>query len=324
MDELESISVNDLIVQKRFRAYAKRAKEIINEARAENTKKAYQNDWRDFLAWCQDNHLDSLPAKPETVMYYVIGMADGGMKLSTIQRRMSSIAVAHLTAGFSSPTKDPQVLLAWDGIRRTVGWNEIAKSPILVNDLHRMIAHMDRTALSGLRDRALILLGFTGAFRRSELVAINLEDIQWSNEGIVVNLRKSKTNQEGKEEKKAIPYGKYEETCPVRSLQAWIISANLKSGALFYGIDRHGNLKSRLTGTSVALIVKKYVALIGLDPSLYSGHSLRAGFATASAQAGVEERLIMEQTGHKSVVMVRRYIREASLFDQHAMSKLDI
>jgi site-specific recombinase XerD len=205
----ELASTNESIVQKRFRTYAKRAKEIMNEARAENTKKAYQNDWRDFTNWCQNHQLVQLPANSETLMYYLIGMADGGMKLNTIQRRMASISVAHLTAGFPSPTKDPKVLLTWDGLRRTVGWNETAKSPFLVNDLREIVKQMDIHTLIGLRDRALLLHGFMSAFRRSELVEVNLEDIRWSSEGMVIRLRKSKTNQEGKEETKVIPYGKH-------------------------------------------------------------------------------------------------------------------
>jgi integrase len=187
-----------------------------------------------------------------------------------------------------------------------------------------MVENTD-TGLIGLRDRALILLGFAGAFRRSEVVGLNLADLAFSRDGLTVFLRRSKTDQEGQGRKIGIPYGANPETCPVRTLQTWLDQAALAEGPVFRSLNRHGQLRPRrLGGVDVARIVKKLAQRAGLDPAKYAGHSLRAGHATSAAASGASERSIMNQTGHRSVQMVRRYIREGSLFRENSAGKLGL
>ncbi len=211
------------------------------------------------------------------------------------------------------------VAAVWHGIRRTHGVSQTQKAPLCVPDLRRITATLP-DKLIGLRDRALLLIGFAGAFRRSELVGLNVEDIEFTTDGLVVTLRRSKTDQDGQGRKLGIPYGSNHDTCPVRSLRAWIEASGIETGPLFCHINRHGQIQpGRLSGTAVALIVKRHAGAAGLvDSAKYAGHSLRAGLATAAAIAGASERSIMNQTGHRSANMVRRYVRDASLFRENA------
>jgi integrase len=175
------------------------------------------------------------------------------------------------------------------------------------------------------RDRALVLIGFAGAFRRSELVALDVEDVQVTGDGLVMMLRRSKTDQQGEGRKVGIPYGSTFDTCPVRAIKSWMDGSGITSGPLFRGVNRHGGLQDRrLTDQSVALVVKRYAQAAGLDPANYAGHSLRAGLVTTAAIAGVSERAIMKQTGHKSTNMGRRYIRDASLFRENAAARIGL
>ena len=179
--------------------------------------------------------------------------------------------------------------------------------------------------LLGIRDRALLLVGFAGAFRRSELVGLDIADLDFNHDGLTVTLRRSKTDQEGEGRKVGLPYGSNPSTCPVRSLQAWIEASAIEAGPVFRSVNRHGRLQpDRLSDKAVALVVKRRAEAAGLDPSRYAGHSLRAGLATAAANAGVSERAIMAQTGHRSVQMVRRYIRDGSLFRENAAAKVGL
>jgi len=179
--------------------------------------------------------------------------------------------------------------------------------------------------LIGTRDRALILLGFAGAFRRSELVGLDASDCIFGRDGLTVTLRRSKTDQDGAGRKIGIPYGANPDTCPVRNLQDWIEQAGIVGGVLFRPLNRRGQLRpGRLSGIDVARVVKKLAQRAGLNPALYAGHSLRAGHATAAAIAGASERSIMNQTGHRSVQMVRRYIRDGSLFRENSAGKLGL
>jgi site-specific recombinase XerD len=309
-----------------YKAYAdhrERAHDYANAAMAINTRRAYRADWRDFAAWCERHRRAALPAVPETVAAYLAALADH-RKTSTITRRLSAIAQAHKTAGFPSPTGEAAVRQVAAGIRRKHGTHQQGKEAAVTADLRAMVGTLD-ASLPGLRDRALLLLGFAGAFRRSELVALDVADVTRTRDGLVVRLRRSKTDQEGIGREVGIPYGSTPMTCPVRALEDWLAAAGITAGPLFHPIDRHGNVRPRrLTDQSVALIVKRAALAAGLNPQVYAGHSLRAGLATAAAQAGVAERTIMEQTGHKSLPIVRRYIRRGSLFTENAAAKVGL
>jgi len=295
----------------------------IDDAQAPATRRAYQSDWRDFTAWCDARALTFLPAEAATVALYASDLAPR-RKYATIQRRISSISQAHQAAGLESPTRSLLVRKALAGIRRTHGTAQTGKAPAVVEDLRRMVDTLSDT-LAGLRDRALLLVGFAGAFRRSELVSLDVSDVVFERGGLVITLRRSKTDQEGAGTKKGLPYGSNPDTCPVRALKDWLAAAPITEGPIFRPIDRHGNLgASRLSDRAVAEIVKRTAAAAGLDAATYSGHSLRAGLATAAAQAGVAERVIMQQTGHKSERMVRKYIRDGSLFRENAAGQVGL
>jgi len=302
---------------------ADRASEFIQQSKAANTVRAYRSDWTHFQCWCKAHGQLSLPATPETVALYVTDLAST-RKTSTLTRRISAISQAHQIAGFETPTKSSQVRLVLAGIRRTKGTAQTAKAPVLVDDLKRMIARLPGNLL-GVRDRALLLIGFCGAFRRSELVALDAADAAVTRDGLVVTIRRSKTDQEGEGRKIGIPYASHLETCPVRSLQDWLGKSGITEGPLFRPIDRFGKMASaRLSAAAVAEIVKKYAAAVGLDATDFAGHSLRSGLATSAAAAGASEGSIMKQTGHRSVNTVRRYIRDGSLFRENAVAEVGL
>ncbi len=304
-------------------AAGERARDYAQQARAANTRRAYRADWADFTAWCRDRHLAALPAAPGTVALYLSDLAMS-RKTSTLQRRLSAISQAHKAADLETPTGHRAVRAVWSGIRRVKGTAQEAKAPAVTRDLRAMVATLPAT-LPGLRDRALLLLGFAGAFRRSELVGLDIADVTTTRDGLVVNLRRSKTDQEGEGRRIGIPYGSRPATCPVRAVQDWLTAAKITAGPVFRGVNRHGQVgKTRLSDRSVALIVKRAATAAGLDPARYAGHSLRAGLATSAAAAGVSERAIMAQTGHKSLPMVRRYIRDGSLFNENAAAEVGL
>lgn len=300
-------------------AIADRASEFAHDAKSANTVRAYRADWAHFVGWCTEHHQAVLPALPNTVALYMADLA-AKYKPSTLTRRMSAISQAHQIAGFESPVHAAKVRAVMAGIRRNKGTAAVAKTPVLVEDLKRMIAHVPE-GLLGVRDRALLLVGFAGAFRRSELVGLNHEDIEFTREGLVVCIRRSKTDQDGEGRKIGIPYGSNPSTCPIRSLQDWLEKSDITEGPLFRPISRHGKMApARLSAAAVADVVKRYAGAVGLDTTEFAGHSLRAGLATSAAMAGASERAIMNQTGHRSVNMVRRYIRDGSLFRDNAAS----
>jgi integrase len=246
--------------------------------------------------------------------------SQGGQHTASIER----ITEGHKVAGLDSPTHTAIVRNTMKGIRRTLGTAPVQKAPALTDDIRAMV---DATNMSliGARDRALILLGFAGAFRRSELVRLDVDDCAFGKDGLTVTLRRSKSDQDGAGRKIGIPYGSNPETCPVRSMQAWMEAAGINAGPVFRSINRHGQVRSgRLSGIDVARVVKKLAERAGLEPKKYAGHSLRAGHATSAAIAGASERSIMNQTGHRSVQMVRRYIREGSLFRENSAGKLGL
>jgi integrase len=264
-----------------------------------------------------------LPASPEVVASYIAECA-GRLKVGSIQRRLNAIAEAHKAVGVDSPTHHAMVTNTMKGIRRTKGTASAQKAPTLTDDIRAMIDATD-AGIIGNRDRALVLLGFAGAFRRSELVGLNVDDCAFGKDGLTVTLRRSKTDQDGQGRKIGIPYGSNPETCPVRVLQGWLEQAGTSSGPLFRSINRHGQVRAgRLSGIDVSRVVKKLAKRAGLDAAKYAGHSLRAGHATSAAIAGASERSIMNQTGHRSVQMVRRYIRDGSLFRENSAGKLGL
>lgn len=303
---------------------ARQARDYASRSRAPNTKRAYQNDWRDFTSWCEEQGLQPLPATPQTIALYLTARAETH-RVSTLQRRLSAISQAHKAAGYPPiSTRDEPLHSIWMGIKREKGTAQQGKAPVVTEELRAMVATLPDSLL-GIRDRALLLLGFAGAFRRSELVNLDVTDVNMTRDGVIVTLRRSKTDQEGQGQKIGIPYGSNPATCPVRALQAWLEASGITEGPLFRSIDRHGNLQpSRLSDKAVALVVKRRAQAVGLDPSKYSGHSLRAGLATAAAAAGASERAIMNQTRHRSVMMVRRYIRDGSLFRENAAAMVGL
>jgi len=300
-----------------------RARHYARESRATNTRRAYRADWADFTTWCKEHHQTALPATPQTVVLYLSARADT-LKTATLQRRLTAISQAHKAADLDTPTAERAVRRVMTGIRRQKGTAQEGKAPAITREIRVMVEHLPPT-LRGQRDRALLLLGFAGAFRRSEIVSLDVSDLAWSDDGLTVRLRRSKTDQEGAGRTVGIPYGSKPATCPVRAVRAWLAAAGIASGPVFRGVDPHGNLRrTRLADKTVARVVKIAAEAAGLDPARYAGHSLRAGLATAAAQAGVAERVIMAQTGHKSLPMVRKYIREGSLFTQNAAAEVGL
>lgn len=298
-------------------------REYIRASKATNTLRGYQSDWRAFCGWCDTHGQPPMPASPETVATFIAECA-GTLKTGSIQRRLNAIAEAHKAIGLESPTHHPMVANTMKGIRRTRGTAPAQKTPTLIEDIRAMVDATD-AGLIGQRDRALLLLGFAGAFRRSELVELSAGDCVFSKDGLTVILRRSKTDQTGAGRKIGIPYGANPDTCPVRTLQSWIEHAAITNGPLFRSINRHGQVQpGGLAGIDVARVVKKLAKRAGLDAIKYAGHSLRAGHATSAAIAGASERSIMNQTGHRSVQMVRRYIRDGSLFRENSAGKLGL
>ena len=246
------------------------------------------------------------------------------MKTSTLQRRLATISEAHRAAGFESPNKHPQVQLVWAGIRREKGTAQAHMKPVLTKHLRAMVGHLPDSLL-GIRDRALLLLGFAGAMRRSELVGLDVTDLALADEGLVINIRRGKTDQAGAGRKVGIPRGEYPETCPVRAVQAWLEHSGVVEGALFRGVNKHGHVsEARLSDRAVADVVKRTLKAAGKSPRRFAGHSLRAGLITQAAMAGVSERAIQDQSGHKSLLVMRRYIRDGSLFRENAAAKVGL
>ena len=287
----------------------------LRNSKSANTLRAYQADFKDFSVFCARNGLSSMPTEPKILSLYLTHLS-ASSKFSTLKRRIASISVIHKMKGHYLDTKHPLIMENLHGIKRVKGSNQKAKKPILINDLKLIINAIDQANQLGnkkIRDKALILIGFSGGFRRSELVNIEYEDLEFVNEGVKIFIKRSKTDQSGEGMIKAIPYFDNNNYCPVISLKEWIDVSEIKSGKIFEISDR-----------SVALIIKKYASLSGLDPNRYGGHSLRSGFATSAAESGAEERNIMAMTGHKTTQMVRRYIQEANLFKNNALNKIKI
>ena len=287
----------------------------LKNSKAQNTLRAYQADFRDFTNFCSRNGFNEMPTNPKILSLYLTYLSSSS-KYSTLKRRLASIGVLHKMKGHYIDTKHPIIVENLMGIKRKKGINQKGKKPLLINDLKIIINALDESTekeKKKLRDKTLILVGFSGGFRRSELVQIEYEDLDFVSEGVKIFIKRSKTDQSGEGSVKGIPYFDNDKYCPVRSLKKWIEFNNIKSGKVFSVSDK-----------TVALVIKKYSYLAGLDSSKYAGHSLRSGFATSAAEAGAEERSIMAMTGHKSTDMVRRYIKEANLFKNNALNKIKI
>ncbi len=285
----------------------------LKNSKASNTIKAYESDFKDFTLFCLKNGLQSLPTEPKVLSIYLTFLSKN-CKFSTLKRRIASIKVIHKMKGHYLDSKHPIIMENLLGIKRINGSFQQSKKPLLINSLKQIINIIDEKENNEhkrIRNKSLIMLGFSGGFRRSELVNIEYDDLEFVEEGLKIFIKKSKTDQIGEGSIKAIPYFENNEYCPVFKLKEWINFRNINKGKIYDISDK-----------SVSLIIKKYALLAGLDPNKYSGHSLRSGFATSAAESGAQERNIMLMTGHKSTQMVRRYIKEANLFKNNALNKI--
>lgn len=332
--DLDNFEIGDL------QELAEETKKYAQYAKSPNTKKAYLSDWEDFVFWCHSKRLNPIPAIPQAVAVYLVsrakyewvnkkGKKQLPLKISSLERRLTSINQAHKLMNRPFDKHHPELQEVWKGLKKHLGIVRKCKEPILIDDLRKMMEAIlveknGSKRLIGIRDRSLLLIGFVGAFRRSEIVGLNIEDVKFTREGVVVNLRRSKTDQEGEGRLVAIPYGSNILTCPVRNLKDWIDHSGIKEGALFRGINRHGQLQEEaLTDHAVAIIIKRNKYLANRKES-FSGHSLRAGFVTTAVLADVSEHSIMRQTGHKKSDTLKKYIRIGNMWKENAASKIGL
>ena len=310
---------------------------------AANTRRAYRADWDAFPSWCLERDRAPLPGSPETVASYLRWMIDRPTctivdeyrlgnrfvkrrrqqrpaKTSTVRRHQVAIGMAHRAAGVDDPTKELYVTTIAKGIRNERGTTPKQKRAFERDALVIALAKIQDERLITLRNRAMILLACTGAFRRSELVGIDVDDLMADAEhGLEVILRRSKTNQEGQHESVLIPFARNEAQCAVRAVEAWRLRAGIEAGPLFRAIDRHGNVGARsLSSGVVAEIAKEFALLAGLEPHEFAAHSLRAGWITAAAQDGRAERDMMHHSRHRNIQVFRGYVRAATKWQQHA------
>jgi site-specific recombinase XerD len=300
--------------------------ELIQNSKAERTVNAYRSDFEDFQTFCQDNGLPHLPADVRSVGLYVLHLAkDREYKPSTIERRLVSISQVHKDAGYHEPpSKDPKIRQIIAGLKRTVGSAQHKKKGFNTPQIRQWVGTLGDN-VKDIRDRAIILLGYAGAFRRSEIVGLNVDDLQFTDQGYLVTLRKSKTDQEGRGRTIAIPYGEHAGTCPVIALQNWLDKSGITEGAIFRGIFNDGRISdTRLSSKGVARLVKKVCRVVGLDPTDYAGHSLRAGHVTQATSNGAPSHITKQQTGHKSDKVFNGYYRQAVQFEKNSANYLDL
>ena len=299
----------------------------LKSSKANNTLRAYKSDFKDFGAFCAKHGLDSLPTEPKIVSLYLTNLSKN-LKMSTLKRRLVSISMVHRLKGHYLDTKHPIIIENLMGIKRVKGSIQKGKKPILINHLKSIINVIDQQEINEIkksRDKTIVLVGFGGGFRRTELISIDHEDLEFVPEGVKITLKRSKTDQFGEGMVKGLPYFSNELYCPVINLKKWLELSNIKSGPIFRRFVKGSVLtNNRLTDQTVVLIIKNYLNLAGIENKNYSGHSLRSGFATVAAESGADERSIMAMTGHKTTQMVRRYIREANIFKNNALSKIKI
>tara|TARA_B100000686_G_scaffold190689_1_gene197361 strand:+ start:390 stop:1343 length:954 start_codon:yes stop_codon:yes gene_type:complete len=299
----------------------------LKNSKSNNTLRAYKSDFKDFGAFCNSHGLKSLPTEPKVVAIYLTHLSKSS-KVSTLRRRLVSISMVHKIKGHYLDTKHPVIIENLLGIKRVKGSIQRGKKPLLINDLKaiiKVINEQNINKITKLRDISIVLIGFGGGFRRSEIISIDYEDLEFVSEGLKIRLRKSKTDQFGEGMIKGLPYFENENYCPVNNLKKWLLISNIKSGPIFRRFTKGSKLSdNRLTDQTVVLLIKKYLKLANIENTNYSGHSLRSGFATVAAESGADERSIMAMTGHKTAQMVRRYIKEANIFKNNALNKVKL
>lgn len=299
---------------------------FMDAAKSPATKRAYQTDWANFTAFCDRNELPSMPANPATVCAYITALAESGRKVSTITRQLTTISQAHRAFRQRSPTGDYDVIETLRGIKRTIGTKPKRAKALLWSDMVKVCRNI-RPHFLGKRDKALLLVGWAGALRRSELVALDFSDIGFVEEGMIVNIGRSKTDQEGAGYEIGVPFAKDPACCPTASLKNWIETARIDTGPLFFAIGNggkkffyDGSERERFSPRGVNYVLARRLEKAGINPDGYSGHSLRAGFITTAAKARVPEHMIQSHTRHRSVTTLRGYIREGSLFNDNPAS----
>jgi len=299
-----------------------RVRHYVENGRSPNTTRAYRGDATLFVKWCKANNHEPLPASPEAVATYIAERADAGLRASTLQRNLAAIAKAHELAGFPSPTRDPLVKATMSGVRRVLGTRAKGRKPLLIEDLLKVVVGIP-THTRGLRDRAVLLVGFAGAFRRSEVAALKVKNVTFTERGALVLIEKSKTDQESAGRHVAIPFAKkHVEMCPVKAVQAWIERLKPPDGntPLFTHVKDNHALYDGLTPQTVKDIVKRYAKRAGYDVTEFAGHSLRAGYVTSAYEHGARDADIQGVTGHTDIRMVHRYIRTPDLFARNPSS----
>lgn len=289
-----------------------RARERRKHARSQNTRKSYESDWKSFVSWCQDNDVPSLPSNPAVVILYIDDMAESNKKVSTIKRHITSISQKHQEKGFESPTKHNDVRLHVRAIENDIGTRQKQAQAATATIVKKFCDHLPNN-LKGLRDRAILQIGLAGALRRSEIAAIKVEDIEFHEEGLTILIAKSKSDQSGKGTLIGIEYGQYP-YCPVRTLQAWLKTSEIKNGHIFRSMNKAGKILDPITDKSIERIIKGAAKRSGFDDTAFSGHSLRRGFITDAKKNKMDEYDIMQHTRHKSIETMRRYIDKTDVF----------
>ena len=318
--------MNDLITD--IKALQEETLLNLQNSKANNTVRAYKSDFNDFGIFCAQNGFKSLPSEPKVVSLYLTYLSTKENKMSTLKRRLVSIGIIHKLKGHYLDTKHPTIIENIMGIKRRKGSIQKGKKPILISHLKKIINvidQQDKEEIKKFRDRSIILIGFSGGFRRSEIVSLDCDDLDFLQEGLKISIKRSKTDQFGEGFTKALPYFDSSQYCPVVSLKKWIDISKITTGPVFRRFVKGSKLsENRLTDQTVALLIKEHLQLAGVNSKNYSGHSPRSGFATSAAESGAEERSIMAMTGHKSTEMVRRYIKDANLFKNNALNKIKI
>lgn len=300
-----------------------KAKEYARASKAPSTLRTYLSAWSSFTTWCASRSLASCPASPEVIVAYIADRADL-LRPQSIKKHLAAISQVHKMAGHESPVQTQPVRAVMKGLRKTKGVAAKPKKALRVEHVRKMVATVP-VGIVGVRDKAILLLGFVGGMRRSEIVGLDAGDIAFEPEGIALLIRRSKRDQDGKGRHVAVPRGHHEATCPVRALRAWLDVAAVTDGPLFVRLDPGGACRRlRLDGRAVAHVVQRAAGRAGLDPEMFSGHSLRRGFCTEAARAGAAERDIARTTGHTSMAVLRGYVEAGTLFEQCAASVLDL
>lgn len=306
------------------------ARAYAGQAKSPATLAIYRRDWAAFAAWCEEHGLDALPASPDTIALYLTGRARLD-RPATLNRRVASLSQAHQAAGFDSPTHSARVRLTLQGIRRALGVSQNKKTPALLSDLRAMVAALPDTPI-GTRDRALILVGWASAARRSELAALTVADLEFTGDGVILTIRRSKTDQEGRGRRVGVPFGRHPDTCPVGALRTWMNAAGIGSdpatdSPVFRSMNNKGEVNPRpMTGEAIAKVVKRAARRVGKDPARFAGHSLRSGLISETARSAphLSEQASMAHSGHRSVNVYRGYVRDASLFRQNPAAEVGL